>query len=105
DGLSQLLFSCNVKCRRNTRHSLVECDFAGLHYLVSFKVKNTISARMRSITKKHAINRARFKFVQITLLQDKELAPKHPKMRHLGYPSKTQLIRCFLHESPKKDAI
>jgi hypothetical protein len=39
------------------------------------------------------------------LIQNEALASKHMKVAHLGWSTETQLIRSFLHEGSKKDAI
>jgi hypothetical protein len=67
DALTNLLITCTIKDRRRTRHGFVECDLTGLHNSVSFKVKNTICMRVRSITKKNIIGRPRLELVQIAL--------------------------------------
>ena len=88
-----------------TRHGFDECDLTGLHNSVSFKVRNTICMRVRSITKKNTIGRPGLELVQITLFQDEALASKHPKVAYLGWSSKSQLIRSLLCESSKENAI
>jgi hypothetical protein len=103
-ALTNLPITCTFKDRRGTRHDFIESDLIGLHNSVSFKVKYTIYMRMRSITKKYAIRRPRFQFVQITLFQDEALASKHSKVAYLGWSSESQLIRS-LHESLKENVI
>jgi hypothetical protein len=73
--------------------------------MVSLKVKYTISSRMRTITKKYTVGGPGLELVQITLFEDEALAPKYPKITHLGWPSKPQLIRSLLHESPQEYVI
>jgi hypothetical protein len=67
DALTYLLITSTFKNRSGTRHGFIECDPTGLHNSVSFKVKNTICMRVRSITKKNTIKRPGLKLVQITL--------------------------------------
>jgi hypothetical protein len=80
-------------------------DLTGLHNSISFKVKNTICMRVRSITKKNTIGRHGLELVQITLFQDKAFAPKHPEMPYLGWSFESQFIRSLLDESSKENAI
>jgi hypothetical protein len=84
DALTNLPITCTIKDRRGTRHGFVESDLIGLHNSVSFKVKYTICMRVRSITKKYAIGRPGFEFVQITLFQNEALASKRSKVAYLG---------------------
>jgi hypothetical protein len=91
--------------QEKTRQGFIESDLTGLHNLVSFKVKNTICMRVRSITKKNTIGRPRLKLVQITLFQDEAFAAKQPEMAYLGWSSESQLIRSLRHESSKENMI
>jgi hypothetical protein len=50
DALTNLLITCTFKDRSQTRHGFNKCDLTGIHNSVSFKVKNRICMRMRSIT-------------------------------------------------------
>jgi hypothetical protein len=75
---------CTLKDKSGTRHGFVKCDLIGLHNSVSFKVKNTICMRVRSVTKKNTVERPRLELVQITLFQDEAFAPKHPEVAYLG---------------------
>jgi hypothetical protein len=50
DAFTYLLITYTFKDKRRTRHGFVESDLTGLHNLVSFKVKNTICMRVKSIT-------------------------------------------------------
>jgi hypothetical protein len=60
-------------------------------YGVSLKVKHSIRSSMRCITKQNAIRGTRFKFVQISTLQDKAHATKRPEMRDERLASKAKL--------------
>jgi len=105
NAFTKLILTCTLKDRSCTRYGFIECDLTGLHDMVSFKVKYTISLRMRSITKKYPIGGLGHRLVQITLLEHEALASKHPEMAYLGWPPTPQLIRCLFHESLKKKAI
>ena len=59
-------------------NGFVECDLTGLHHSVSFKVKNMICMRVRSITKKNTVRGPGHEPVQITFFQDEAFAPQTP---------------------------
>jgi hypothetical protein len=103
DALTNLPITCTIKDRRGTKHGFIESDLTGLHNSVSFKVKYTICMRVRSITKKYAIGRLGFEFIQITLFQNEALTYEHSKVAYLGWSSESQLIRSLLHESSKEN--
>ena len=105
NAFTKLILTCTLKDRSCTRYGFIECDLTGLHDMVSFKVKYTISSRMRSITKKYPIRGPGLRLVQITLLEHEALASKHPEMAYLGWQPKPQLIRCLLHKGSKKNAV
>ena len=105
DALTNLLITYTIKDKSGSRHGFIECDLIGLHNSVSFKVKNTLCMRVRSITKKNTVGRPRLELVQITLFQNKALASKYSKVAYLGWSSESQLIRSFLHESSKENTI
>jgi hypothetical protein len=60
---------------------------------------------MRGISKQDAIRRMRFKFIQISTLQDKALATKRPEMRDGLLASKAKLKRSQVQDQAQEDSI
>src|SRR6185369_8091403 len=61
DGGAELVISCNFKDRRIARCSLVKSDFTSLSNDVSINSQHSVRSRVRSITEKNTVRRARLK--------------------------------------------
>src|SRR6185369_8414995 len=105
DGGAELIISCNFKYRRIERCSLVESDFTSLSDDVSINNQHTVRSRVRSITEKNTVRRARLKLVKISIFQHKALATENSEMVNTGLASKPQLIRSHVHESTQENAV
>jgi len=80
DGGVELIISCNFKDRRIARCSLIERDFTSLSDDVSINNQHTVRSRVRRITEKNTVRRARLKLIKISIFQYK--APAPPAISH-----------------------
>src|SRR6185312_8578919 len=71
DGGAELIISCNFKNRRIAWCSLVESDFTSLSDDVSVNNQHTVRYRVRTITEKNTIRRARLKLIKSSIFQHK----------------------------------
>src|SRR6185503_4229980 len=71
DGGAELIISCNFKDRRTARCSLVESDFTRVSDNVSINNQHTVRSRVRSISEKNTVRRARLKLIKISIFQHK----------------------------------
>src|SRR4026208_1013136 len=105
DGGAELIISCNFKDRRIARCSLVESDFTSLSDDVSINNQHTVRSRVRSISEKNTVRRARLKFIKISIFQHKTPATENSEMVNTGLASKPQLISSPVHESTQENAV
>src|SRR6185503_18477157 len=105
DGGAELIISCNFKDKRIARCSLVKSDFTSLSDDVSINNQHTVRFRVRSITEKNTVRRARLKLIKISIFQHKAPAIENSEMVNTGLASKPQLIRSHVHESTQENAV
>ena len=105
DVLAKLIITCTLQISRPRRSGLVEGYITSFDDPVSLKNKNMIASRLKSIAKKNAIRAPRLELIKISLLQNKASATKSTQVGYPGLSTKPLLIRSFLHERAKENAV